>query len=51
MRGQAIYVDPASKLVVVHTAVWIEARDTAARGAQFKLWERLLNTLSNSKTL
>jgi len=51
VRGQAIYVDPASKLVVVHTAVWIEARDTSARGAQFKLWERLLNTLSNVKTL
>jgi len=51
VRGQAIFIDPASKLVVVHTAVWIEARDTAARGEQFRLWGRLLNTLSNSKTL
>jgi len=51
VRGQAIFVDPASKLVVVHTAVWIESRDTAARGEQFRLWGRLLNTLSNSKTL
>ena len=51
VRGQAIFVDPASKLVVVHTAVWIEARDTAARGEQFRLWGRLLNTLSKDKTL
>jgi CubicO group peptidase (beta-lactamase class C family) len=51
VRGQAIFVDPASKLVVVHTAVWIEARDTAARGEQFRLWARLLNTLSSAKTL
>jgi CubicO group peptidase (beta-lactamase class C family) len=51
VRGQAIYVDPASKLVVVHTAVWIESRDTAARGEQFRLWGRLLNTLSKDKTL
>jgi CubicO group peptidase (beta-lactamase class C family) len=51
VRGQAIYVDPASKLVVVHTAVWIEARDTAARGEQFRLWGRLLNTLSKDKSL
>ena len=51
VRGQAIFVDPASKLVVVHTAVWTDSRDTAARGEQFRLWARLLNTLSNSKTL
>jgi CubicO group peptidase (beta-lactamase class C family) len=51
VRGQAIFVDPASKLVVVHTAVWIDSRDTAARGEQFRLWGRLLNTLSKDKTL
>jgi CubicO group peptidase (beta-lactamase class C family) len=48
IHGQAIFVDPAAKLVVVHTAVWADANDRAARGEQFRLWQRLLNTLSNS---
>jgi len=48
VRGQAIYIDPASKIVVVHTAVWGENVDRAARGAQFELWGRILKTLSNS---
>jgi len=41
-RGQAIFVDPQSKLVVVHTAVHLLPRDDAARRAQFMLWNRLL---------
>jgi CubicO group peptidase (beta-lactamase class C family) len=49
VRGQAIYIDPASKIVVVHTAVWGENVDRAARGAQFQLWGRILKTLSDSK--
>jgi len=48
VRGQAIFIDPASKLVVVHTAVWTDSRDLAARGEQFKLFYRLLNKLSSS---
>jgi CubicO group peptidase (beta-lactamase class C family) len=51
VRGQAIYIDPDSKIVVVHTAVWAENRDTAARSAQFQLWGRILKTLSDSKDL
>jgi CubicO group peptidase (beta-lactamase class C family) len=49
VRGQAIYIDPASKIVVVHTAVWAENVDRPARGAQFQLWGRILKTLSDSK--
>jgi len=45
--GQAIYVDPQSKLVVVHTAVWADPGDRSERGAQFKLWKHLLDKLSS----
>jgi CubicO group peptidase (beta-lactamase class C family) len=47
VHGQAIFVDPALKLVVVHTAVWADANDRAERGAQFKLWQHLLEKLSS----
>ena len=49
VRGQAIYVDPASKVVVVHTAVWDENVDRDARVAQFQLWGRILKTLSQKE--
>ena len=42
IAGQSIYVDPQLKLVVVHTAVWADPNDRAERGAQFKLWQHLL---------
>ncbi|HEY7241676.1 MAG TPA: serine hydrolase, partial [Burkholderiales bacterium] len=42
LRGQAIFVDGASKLVVVHTAVWPDGSDQAERAAQFELWFTLL---------
>jgi CubicO group peptidase (beta-lactamase class C family) len=42
LHGQAIYVDPVRKLVVVHTAVWVDGDDSAERGAQLKLWASLL---------
>jgi CubicO group peptidase (beta-lactamase class C family) len=45
--GQAIYVDPALKLVVVHTAVWADPGDREERGAQFKLWQQLIEKLSS----
>jgi CubicO group peptidase (beta-lactamase class C family) len=47
MGGQSIFVDPASKLVVVHTAVWADPDDREERGAQFKLWKYLLDKLSS----
>ena len=46
VHGQAIYVDPATKVVVVHTAVWNENVDVDARLAQYQLWSRILETLS-----
>jgi CubicO group peptidase (beta-lactamase class C family) len=49
VRGQAIYVDPASKVVVVHTAVWDENVDRDARVAQYQLWGRILKTLSQKE--
>lgn len=42
VRGQGIYVDPDSKLVVVHTAVHGMPRDIEARRAQVELWGKLL---------
>ena len=50
LRGQAIFVDPLTKLVVVHTAVWPDAADQNERGAQFQLWFRLLARTSQPKT-
>jgi CubicO group peptidase (beta-lactamase class C family) len=46
VRGQAIMVDPKSKLVVVHTAVHAQMRDTDARARQFALWNHLLKRLA-----
>ena len=46
IHGQAIYIDTATRLVVVHTAAWSDPRDRAERGAQFRLWENLLTRLS-----
>lgn len=42
VRGQAIFIDAVTKLVVVHSAVWTDGRDRTARGRQFRLWESLL---------
>ena len=47
LHGQAIFVDPARKLVVVHTAVWADSHDRAARGAQFKLFESIVSKLES----
>ena len=52
LRGQAIFVDPLTKLVVVHTAVWPgDGNDQKERGAQFELWFKLLARTSQPKTL
>ena len=47
VHGQAIFIDPARKLVVVHTAVWADGDDRAARGAQFKLLEAIYAKLES----
>ena len=47
LHGQAIFVDPARKLVVVHTAAWADGRDRHARGAQFKLFDAILAKLES----
>ena len=45
LHGQAIFVDPHTKLVVVHTAVHRTA-DSRSRGAQFRFFHRVLGELS-----
>ena len=45
VRGQAVMVDPKRKLVVVHTAVHAQMRDTEARARQFALWQHILARL------
>ena len=49
VRGQAIYVDPVTKIVMVHTAVWDQNVDREARIAQFQLWGRILKTLTSKE--
>ena len=44
VRGQAIYVDPASRLVMVHTAVQKQARDPGIREAN-ALWRSIVREL------
>ncbi len=44
LRGQAIFVDPQEKLVVVHTAVY-RIEDGESRGRQFRFFYRTLNYL------
>lgn len=51
LRGQAIFVHAATKLVVVHTAVWADGTDQNERNAQFELWHTLLEKTSQAKTL
>jgi CubicO group peptidase (beta-lactamase class C family) len=43
-RGQGVYVDPKSKIVVVHTAVHGTQRDSA-RGEQFALFYGVIHSL------
>jgi CubicO group peptidase (beta-lactamase class C family) len=46
LHGQAIFVDPVSKLVVVHTAAWADPYDFAARGEQFKFFQLIHSKLA-----
>lgn len=47
LRGQAIFVDPKSKLVIVHTAVH-HVNDLEARGRQFRLFYATLKRVNAS---
>jgi CubicO group peptidase (beta-lactamase class C family) len=47
VRGQAIYVDPASRLTMVHTAVRQQARDLAGIRETNALWRGLVQQLGN----
>jgi CubicO group peptidase (beta-lactamase class C family) len=40
VRGQGVFIDPVSKVVVVHTAAHGNPRDGTARGPQFELFFR-----------
>jgi CubicO group peptidase (beta-lactamase class C family) len=46
VRGQALFVDPASRLVMVHTAVRKQPRDPAGAEA-VALWQSLVRELGN----
>jgi CubicO group peptidase (beta-lactamase class C family) len=46
VRGQAIYVNPASRLVMVHTAVRKQARDPGVRETNI-LWRSLVQQLGH----
>ena len=46
VRGQAIFVDPASRLVMVHTAVRKQARDPGVRETD-TLWRSLVRELGD----
>jgi CubicO group peptidase (beta-lactamase class C family) len=46
VRGQAIYVDPASRLVMVHTAVRKQARDPGVRETN-ALWRSVVQQLGH----
>jgi CubicO group peptidase (beta-lactamase class C family) len=45
VRGQAVFIDPETKTVVVHTAVHGSPRDLDARSEQFSLFYGVLNSL------
>jgi len=48
VRGQAVFVDPATKTVVVHTAVHATQRDTDSRAEQFSLFYGVLNWMKQT---
>jgi hypothetical protein len=45
-RGQMIFVDPASKLVMVQTAVWQKPVDAAVSAETVPLWSAVVEKLS-----
>jgi CubicO group peptidase (beta-lactamase class C family) len=47
VRGQAVMIDPKSKVVVVHTAVQETARGSPLRSEQFGLFFGVVNSLKN----
>lgn len=51
VRGQAVFVDPQSKVVVVHTAVHASSRDSASRAEQFAFFYGVINSVKEQKEL
>jgi CubicO group peptidase (beta-lactamase class C family) len=49
IRGQAVYVHPETKTVVVHTAVHKSARDPAARAVQRAFFDDILKALDSPR--
>jgi CubicO group peptidase (beta-lactamase class C family) len=47
VRGQAVFVDPETRTVVVHTAVHASPRDLPARAEQFSFFYGVLNSLKS----
>ena len=47
VRGQGIYIDPVTKVVVVNTAVHGNPRDGSARGPQFDLFFSTVKAVAN----
>ena len=47
IRGQSIFIDPITKLVIVHTAVHASPLDLPARGEQFALFFGTLQSLKD----
>ena len=48
IRGQGVFVDPYTKLVVVHTAVHALEADLPARGEQFRFFYSTLKTVNQT---
>jgi hypothetical protein len=47
IRGQMILVDPASKLVMVHTAVRAKPTEPGSLAEPFALWHRVVAQFGN----
>ena len=46
VRGQAVFVDPKTKVVVVHTSAFAQARDPEPRKRQYEFFSRVNKILS-----
>jgi len=46
VRGQAVFVDPKTKVVIVHTAAFAQSRDAEPRSRQYQFFARVNKTLS-----
>ena len=46
VRGQAVFVDPKTKVVIVHTSAFAQSRDPQPRTRQYEFFARVNKTLS-----